>query len=154
MSAHPTLLAAPRWVSLTFLLGPLGAMGLQIAAPSAFNRFHAESVAGTLILMVLIAPLIEELAFRETIQSRLLGRFKALHGGGIGPITWPNLVTSVMFAAFHAFGRPITLAWWILIPSLYLGWLRIRTNSILPCIAAHAWFNICFLVIWAYQHKL
>ena len=75
------------------------------------------------------APLAEELMFRGVIQTRLE---RAM------PMWAAVVLQAVLFGVVH--GTPIQMAYAFLL-GLAFGFLRSRTGSILPGIAAHAAFN-------------
>ena len=85
---------------------------------------------GLLFLMiVIIAPVVEELFFRGTVLPAIIDRLG----------TWPGiLISSVWFAASHlqAIQFPGLLA-----VGLALAYCRVRTRSLLPAVALHMAFN-------------
>ncbi|MGL4396135.1 MAG: lysostaphin resistance A-like protein [Hyphomicrobium sp.] len=83
------------------------------------------------------APIAEELLFR----GFMLGLLKDTRAGAIGA----TLITAVSWAALHANYSPYGLATIFLI-GLYLGYSRLRTNSLWPAIAGHAAYN-SFIVL-------
>jgi membrane protease YdiL (CAAX protease family) len=93
---------------------------------------HAGAYAANFVLFAVIAPFVEELTFRGAGQSllRFLGR-------------WPSIVL-VGFAFGLAHGLIEALL--VLVPfGMALGWLRDRTNSVLPGMLVHALFNAAAL---------
>lgn len=79
----------------------------------------------TLLVLAILAPLVEELVFRGLLYGWLAGR-------------WGHLVafvaSSLAFAAAHYEPAHIVLV----VPlGLWFGWLRWRTNSLVPGIVAH-----------------
>lgn len=75
------------------------------------------------------APLAEELMFRGVIQTRLE---RAM------PVWAAVVLQAVLFGVVH--GTPIQMAYAFLL-GVAFGFLRSRTGSILPGVAAHAAFN-------------
>jgi membrane protease YdiL (CAAX protease family) len=87
------------------------------------------SLWGSLLLLVIIAPLTEELLFRGLILRGLLSRY---------PVWISVLISSLLFGLFHL--NP----WQIIgatLGGLILGWIFVRTRSLVPCVFAHALFN-------------
>ena len=83
----------------------------------------------TALSIVVMGPLAEELVFRGIIQTRLLRAMPS----------WTAVVLqATLFAIIH--GTPIQIVYALLL-GLALGFLRSRTGSILPGLAAHAAFN-------------
>jgi membrane protease YdiL (CAAX protease family) len=75
----------------------------------------------------------EELGFRGFVQERLSG----LAGKGIG---WT--MTSILFVSLHF---TVVSAPYLFVMSLYLCWLRDRTRSLYPAMAAHLLHNAAML---------
>jgi len=95
------------------------------------------------IAFIIVGPVFEELFFRGFL-FRGLANSKL---GAVGAI----LVTSLLWAAIHiqydAYG-----IFSIFIVGLLLGWARVRTNSIYPCIAMHCLMNFIATTEAALQH--
>jgi membrane protease YdiL (CAAX protease family) len=101
----------------------------QGLTPHHFQSAHAAEFAANTALFVLFAPLVEELTFRGVGQSLWRARF--------GPVAG-ILVTGVLFGLWHG----LLYALIVLIPfGIALAYLRERTNSVVPGIAVHAFFN-------------
>ena len=101
-----------------------------------------EGFAGSAFLLVLVAPLTEELLFRGLILRGLLRHYsvrKAL------------LASAVLFTLLHA--NP----WQVVTPmalGLVLGWWFVRTRSLTPCLAAHALLNAMALTCTAFSFQI
>ena len=112
-------------------------MRLLEAHTSGFETFEDELLRlenlfgqGGLVLVFAVAPAIfEELAFRGLLQGRLC----ALMGRGLGIVA-----TAALFAAAHGIsaGTPLHVT-----IGLYLGVLRLRSGSLLPCMLVHGLYN-------------
>ena len=81
------------------------------------------------LLVVLVAPLAEELAFRGVLAPALGDRWGM----------WPAIVvSSAVYAAYH-------LSLWLFFPTfvlgLALGWLAFSRRSLVPAIALHVLYN-------------
>lgn len=79
----------------------------------------------TLLVLAILAPLVEELVFRGLLYGWLAGRWGHLAA---------FLVSSLAFAAAHYEPAHIVL---VAPLGLWFGWLRWRTNSLVPSITAH-----------------
>lgn len=95
-------------------------------------------VTAMVLAVVVGAPILEELAFR--------GYFWKATESAVGPVgAW--LLTSLGFAAFHLDPLQSTA---LVGTSLFLGWLRWRTGSLVPCIFAHFVNNaLAVVATWA-----
>ncbi len=84
---------------------------------------------GTLLLVVLVAPVCEEMLFRGLVLRRLAVRYGA----------FPAIAfTAVAFAAIHM--NPARFPD-VLFAGLGLGWIARCSGSILPCIVVHGLHN-------------
>jgi len=102
------LLGPVVWIALWF--------GVRSGSPSGL----------TLALFftgVLLYPIVEELAFRGFLQTWLLENPR-VQSVSLGPVSLANLCTSVLFASFHMFNRPLLWAVLVFPPSLVFGYLR------------------------------
>lgn len=99
----------------------------------------AREALGPLLYLVVVTPVLEELAFRGALQGWMLdytwGR------GRSGPFTRANLAVSCLFTAIHFAYHPPLWAIAVIIPSLLFGHLRDRTGSVVPAMLVHAWYN-------------
>jgi hypothetical protein len=100
----------------------------------------AQSVALALaatLAIGLLGPFAEELLFRGLIYGYVDGRF-GTHAA------WAT--SSILFALAHWEGAHIAL---VLPIGFLLGWVRIRSASLWPCVVAHV-ANNTLMVWWAY----
>lgn len=79
----------------------------------------------SLVLLAGLAPVVEELVFRGLLYGWLEGRWGARVA---------FVVSSLAFAAAHIELKHVVL---VLPLGFVFGWLRQRTNSLLPSVAAH-----------------
>jgi len=92
-----------------------------------------------------VAPILEELAFRGALQGWLL----ETHYGGrraLG-LTAANVTASVVFTAIHFAYHPPLWAAAVLFPSLIFGHLRDRTGSVLPAAYLHVFYNLGYFAL-------
>lgn len=113
------------------LLHPSREQGLE---PTGWQSNHVGAFAISAFAVVVLGPLIEELLFRG-LGFRLLERWGAITA---------VLGTAVAFAFWHG----LVQAW----PALFIfgvgiAVLRLRTGSILPGYAFHAFFNAAALAV-------
>ena len=95
---------------------------------------HAGAFAANFVLFVAVAPFVEELTFRGAGQSllRFLGR-------------WPSiLLVGLAFGLAHGLLEALL----VLVPfGIALAWLRDRTDSVVPGMFVHAFFNASALAL-------
>jgi len=99
-------------------------------------------VWGGILRVVIIAPIVEELIFRGLIMRGFIRNY---------PKALAIFYTALLFALFHLnpWQFPATF-----LLGLILGWIRIRTGSILAAITGHAMHNgLVFLTVY-YLTKL
>jgi membrane protease YdiL (CAAX protease family) len=140
---RPAQLAAmaPLILGGDVLLSEADNLFRSIAPPPQFlldafrEVFSGEgNLLSRIFLLVIVAPITEELLFRGVILRGLLGRY---------PRGVAVLLTALLFAAVHM--NP-----WQFISAFFLGvafgWFYLRTGSILLCILAHAISNGLFVL--------
>ena len=102
--------------------------------PESFDSSRAAQFAAYAAVVVLVAPIVEELLFRGTGFGLLepFGRTPAI------------LLVGIAFALAHGLvlGFPVIAAF-----GIGLAYLRARTASIYPCILLHALFNAFGLAV-------
>jgi uncharacterized protein len=147
-AAIPALgLRGAHWKYVVF--GALGTMALSVAVsqvglqPEGMKQVldivrDIHQLALSLLLLAVLAPLVEELVFRGLLYGWLAGRW----GKNVG---W--IVSSLAFAAAHTEPAHIILVFPL---GLLFGWLRQRTDSLLPSLVAHIANNSLALVAAAY----
>jgi membrane protease YdiL (CAAX protease family) len=85
-------------------------------------------------LVVLGAPILEELTYRGFVQE-------ALRRAGVRP--WPAVVvTSLLFAVMHMSAVPAHGLFALFVLSLGIGWAFERTGRLTASIVMHAAFNL------------
>lgn len=106
----------------------------QGLTPTGWEPQHAGAFAANVVLFAVIAPIVEELTFRglgQSLLARTVGRWASV------------VVVGVAFGAAHGLLEALT----ILVPfGIALAYVRDRTDSVYPCIVAHAAFNAVALV--------
>jgi membrane protease YdiL (CAAX protease family) len=93
---------------------------------------------------LLIAPALEEAAFRGGLQTLLLARFPRRIG--LFGVSLANVLASVAFAGTHIyFGSWQSAS--LFLPSLVLGWVYERSEQLWTVILLHMAFNAAFLAV-------
>ena len=93
---------------------------------------------GVAVLLV-VAPLLEELLFRGGVQEVLLRR-------GVRPLA-ANLVATLAFAVSHGVMRSWPLAVAVVLPSIALGLVYQRNRRVTPVVALHSAMNLLWVAI-------
>ena len=93
------------------------------------------------VLVVCVAPFVEELVFRGVLLSGLASR---MHIG------WAMLASAIVFGCVHL--PDFKFAWYpvpaLILLGLVLAWLRVRTRSLWPSITLHAANNFFAVLGW------
>jgi membrane protease YdiL (CAAX protease family) len=148
-ATHLLALHEPRWrdavrwlllpIGLTYLVGALLSPFLnpdeeQGLTPDSFDSARANAFFANVAVVVIVAPIVEELAFRGLGYSLLrpLGKWPAVLGIGLAFGLWHGLLEAL--PVLFVFGAA-------------LAWLRERTGSIYPCILVHGAFNAIAVVV-------
>ena len=100
------------------------ALARLAAVEREMSALHAER-ADLLVAVASSAPVVEELVFRGLLYGWLEGRW----GSRVAFV-----VSSLAFAAAHIELKHVVL---VLPLGFVFGWLRRRTNSLMPSVAAH-----------------
>jgi membrane protease YdiL (CAAX protease family) len=107
-----------------------------------FSRLFDSNLGvwGGILRIVIIAPIVEELIFRGIIMSGFTRNYNAV---------FAIFFSALLFALFHLNPWQFPAAFAL---GLILGWIRIRTGSVLACIAGHAIHNgLVFLSVLYYN---
>lgn len=129
------ILAVVGTTVLSFVVSQLGpqAEGVRQITEAVHNP---SVLIPTFLVLAVLAPLVEELVFRGLLYGWIAGRW--------GPLP-AFIASSLVFAAAHAEPAHIVL---VLPLGFWFGWLRWRTNSLVPTIVAHM-INNGFAVLGA-----
>ena len=150
----------PKDVGIGFVGGvvagvvPILLAVLAIWATTGFKSAHGtatkiagikpEGTAGWIVVILLVvvgAPIIEELFFRGLVQGAFMRRIGS---------TSAIFVTALIFCACHTLNEGPIAPMILFAPALVLGYLRVRTQRLAAGMVAHATFNgltLCLLLI-------
>ena len=96
-------------------------------------------------VLVIIAPITEEIIFRGAIQTFLSQRSFELN---LGWLSLSNLITSCLFSASHFLLNHSIEILLVFFPSLIFGYLREKSNSLMGSIVVHGFYNLGFISIY------
>lgn len=120
--------------SIALLFGIASPIGYLIPMPEsiqkAFMTFGSQTGIFAFILMVIAAPILEELIFRGTILDGLLKVYSPVKS---------ILVSSFLFGLVHL--NPWQFVTGIVI-GIFSGWVYFKTRNLLPSIIIHAAANL------------
>jgi len=115
------------------------ALGLLLAggAAVAWAALGAGVAPARVAMLLLVAPLLEELVLRAGVHEALLrGAVDALAA---------NLIAALVFGVVHVLLRGDPNAFGVALPALAIGWLYQHTRRLAPCVALHAAMNAAWL---------
>lgn len=131
------LIAAPMFY---FIYGTIFYDGTLFSASFAEDRHQ-------LILLIILYPIAEELAFRGFIQSQMinmLGKRPLSYG-----VSLPNVITSFLFSLVHLINHDLIWSALIFFPSLLFGYFKEKYDSTKPGIGLHIIYNAgYYLLFW------
>ena len=130
---------AARGAAIGFGPAPwvLAAAGVLALAWVAAAATQAGVSAGRVALLLVVAPLAEEMLFRAGLHEALLRRTVA---------PWlANIATALAFGLLHAALRGDAAALSVAIPALLIGAVYQRTRRLRHCVALHAAMNALWL---------
>ena len=115
---------------------------LGIEMPESFIEFMlAEPILLGFISVVVVAPIIEEFLFRGFLYSQLRRSFLRDWGA--------MAVTSLVWTAIH-FQYEVGILFFLFLFGLFLGYFRIKYNSLLIPVALHALNNLIAFMLTIY----
>jgi len=143
----PMMVALRDWqLAVALFLGPVFWLALSVSQNGVSGSMaRALDSASTLILLVLVYPVIEEVVFRGAVQD-FLGRRLGGRSGSV--LTRANLVTSILFAAAHIALRGDPLSAAVFFPSLVFGYFRERHATLASPILLHVSYNAGLFLIF------
>ncbi len=99
----------------------------------------------SLLQVILLYPVIEEIVFRGFLQPWIAQRWKQ----NLSVISLANFVTSGIFAMLHLVEHNALWAWGTFFPSLIFGYSQERYNKLLAPITLHSSYNAGYFLIGA-----
>jgi len=129
---------------LAFAAGPAVWAALAVFFTSAGNPEWLAAHPGTFLLLAGVYPVLEEFVFRGGIQPAIGARLS----GGLGPLSWANALTSIMFCALHLIYHPPVWAAAVFAPSLVFGYFRERHGGLASPIALHVFYNAGYFALF------
>ena len=130
------LVGIVTWLILYFLQQPIVQWNWPLVRPWQF------------LSLVLLYPIVEEIAFRGLVQE-LLRDYVSRRS--LGPLTIANLLTSVLFAGLHLIHHAPLWAALVFFPSLVFGFFKDRTNHLLAPIILHVFYNAGYFWLFSPQ---
>ena len=129
--------AATGCSGMRYLL-PLAAAGVVLSALALAAAGHG---LPRMVMLLVLAPLLEETVFRAGLQEALLRRWHRA--------SWlANVATAAAFGLAHALVRSDSAAFAVAVPALLIGALYQRTGRLRYCVVLHAAMNALWLA-WA-----
>lgn len=98
-----------------------------------------------LLLALVVYPVLEEFIFRGGLQPWLAQFLPAVRG----PLSWANLLTSLVFCALHFLFHPPLWAAGVFAPSLVFGYFRERHQGLVSPVLLHASYNASYYLLLA-----
>lgn len=99
------------------------------------------------IMLIILLPLVEELAFRGYLQG-YLAQF-SVRRFSVGLFSGQNLITTAVFSSLHLFSHSAFWSLVVVIPSLVFGFFKDRYQSVIPAVILHVYFNGLYFYFFA-----
>ena len=100
-----------------------------------------------LLLLGVVYPVLEELAFRGLLQGKL-SQYEMGSRTVVG-ISYANLATSLLFVFCHLWGHTVLWALATFFPSIVFGYFKDKYQSVTPTIVIHVYFNVGYFLTTA-----
>jgi membrane protease YdiL (CAAX protease family) len=113
-------------------LAVLGVVAVGIASVQA-----GAAPAARVLMLLLVAPVLEEVVFRAGVQDALERHLRA---PGLA-----NVLTALAFGIAHAVWRADAAALLVALPALLVGAVYARGHCLAPCVLLHAAMNAAWL---------
>ena len=130
----------PAAFGAVILGGAMDAVTLALHKPIVPDTLQplftgAPGVIAMVVFAVIVTPLVEELLFRGVLFPVVARSLNTI---------WAVIFVSVLFGLAHVvtYGLDAYLILQTLAAGLYLTWLRARTRSLVPSVAAHTALNL------------
>ncbi len=109
-----------------------------------------QSLACWIFYQFMYVAVAEEVFFRWFLQGNILKLTNTvMQGQGRRQLWISILISAACFAAAHIIVQGQIISVWTFLPGLILGWLFIRTRSLLAPILFHGLANICYFMMAA-----
>jgi membrane protease YdiL (CAAX protease family) len=125
------------------LVGALGPAGAWVATELGLGLRDGSCNGISLVILLLVAPLAEEIIFRMGVQNLLSIRLKQR----IKYLSIANFLTAVSFGCLHAWHQHTPLIALTMLPSLAFGWTwEISAKRLRYPVMVHSWYNLCLVI--------
>lgn len=129
-----------------FGLWVLESYGIGLSRPSAIPQ--EQGWFGLLFYQFMYVALAEEVFFRGYLQCNILKLAQPITDRRLWVKKWISIVLSAACFAFaHVIVQGRITSILTFLPGLVLGWLFIRTGSLLAPVLFHGLANICYIII-------
>jgi len=140
--ARVCLLVFPAIFGLLWLLK---SYGLLMPLPPVLIK--SQSRVAWLLYQFLYVAVAEEMFFRGYLQNNILSIISSQNSTHKRLCQWASIIVSAsIFALAHVIVLGQIISVLTFLPGLVLGWLLIRTKSLLAPILFHGIANVCYLV--------
>jgi membrane protease YdiL (CAAX protease family) len=138
------------WRDLLFWLavmaGPLCWLALYLLLRPATPQWTWPlATPADYLLPVLFYPVLEEIVFRGLLQELAQ---EYISRRTLGPISFANLLTSLVFTGFHFLNHAPLWAALVFFPSLVFGFFKDRYGTLTAPILLHGFYNAGFLLLF------
>lgn len=134
---RPSSESGSGWLPIVLLA--LLALGIALWQATPLVPWRSAEAARVALVLLVFAPVAEELIFRAGLQEALLRR-------GCRPLA-SSVLTACVFGGLHLLLRSTALGVAVLPVSLLLSAVYLRWRRVTPCILLHAALNLGWLLL-------
>lgn len=134
------------WSRLAFWLcvAAVGPLGAELARQAGLGLQPTTCKPGSGFILLVLAPLAEEIIFRRGLHAWLATRLTRMWHG----VSLPNLLVALLFGLLHALRHGSAAMLLTALPALLIGlaWER-SGRQLRVAVAVHAWYNASLMLL-------
>lgn len=134
-----------------YLNEPLIKLAIFLPVPVWLLIMHTHRPNTTWWMLIIVSPILEELALRGTLQGLLLNT--NIGNKRYGNLSIANLITALIFSLLHVVNYASLWKILTIFPGLIFGFFRERCQSLIPAILLHSYYN-AGLLLFTYLDSL
>jgi len=136
-----------RQLGIAFLVAPFVWLSLYLIDRPALSFNWEILISQQFLTLAVMMPILEEIVFRGLVQGWCMNQ--RWGGNKVFWITHANILTSIVFTAFHFISHTPLMALLVLIPSIVFGYFRDRYHGwLIPSIMLHCFYNAGYFLLY------
>lgn len=140
------ILLKDKLFCLAIVAGPFFWLSLYFSGTGITGIQWLKSNIWIFIQLGILLPVLEEIVFRGLLQETLWKtRVRRL---SVFCLSMPNIITAILFTAFHFINHSPVWAVAVLGPALVFGFFRDRYRHVAPAIVLHVFYNSGYFILF------